>query len=96
MAPSKLEKEDHARDAAFNKAMHKDSAAAAGGFSAMLKKDKAAQKAAVDEYFKHWDEKAAATETDADREVCPSAWHIPFLNTNKFLICRLAELNMRP
>jgi sterol 24-C-methyltransferase len=69
MAPAKLEAEDKARDAAFNKAMHKDSAGATGGFSAMMKKDKIAQKAAIDEYFKHWDQKAAATETDADREV---------------------------
>jgi sterol 24-C-methyltransferase len=69
MAPAKLEAEDKARDAAFNKAMHKDSAGAMGGFSAMMKKDKVAQKAAIDEYFKHWDQKAAATETEADREV---------------------------
>jgi hypothetical protein len=69
MAPAKLETENHSRDAAFNKAMHQGSSAAAGGFSAMLKKDKAAQKAAVDEYFKHWDDKAAKDETDADREV---------------------------
>jgi sterol 24-C-methyltransferase len=69
MAPATVEREDHSRDAAFNKAMHKDSSGAMGGFSAMLKKDKAAQKAAVDEYFKHWDQKAAATETEADREV---------------------------
>ncbi|KAG4411167.1 Delta(24)-sterol C-methyltransferase [Cadophora malorum] len=68
MAPSKLETEDHTRDAAFNKAMHKDSSAAKGGFSAMMKKDKAAQKAAVDEYFKHWDDKAAKDETPEIRE----------------------------
>ena len=70
MAPAKLEAEDKARDAAFNKAMHKDSAGAMGGFSAMMKKDKVAQKAAIDEYFKHWDNKTAKDETDADREVC--------------------------
>lgn len=69
MAPTVLEKQDKARDAAFNKAMHKDSSNAEGGFSAMMKKDKAAQKAAIDEYFKHWDNKAAANETDKDREV---------------------------
>lgn len=69
MAPSKLETEDHARDAAFNKAMHKDSSSAEGGFRALLKKDKVAQKAAVDEYFKHWDNKAAKDETAADRDV---------------------------
>jgi sterol 24-C-methyltransferase len=57
------------RDAAFNKAMHQDSAQATGGFAAMMKKDKVAQKAAVDEYFKHWDNKAAKDETAADREV---------------------------
>ncbi|RDW66859.1 sterol 24-C-methyltransferase [Coleophoma crateriformis] len=67
MAPTKLEQEDHTRDAAFNKAMHQNSAQAAGGFSAMMKKDKAAQKAAVDEYFKHWDNKAAKDETAEDR-----------------------------
>ena len=69
MAPAVLEKQDKQRDAAFNKAMHKDSSNASGGFSAMMKKDKAAQKAAVEEYFKHWDNKAAKHETDADREV---------------------------
>jgi sterol 24-C-methyltransferase len=74
MAPSAtytnatLEKEDHARDAAFNKALHGRSSEAAGGLMAMRKKDEAAQKAAVDEYFKHWDNKAAATETEATRE----------------------------
>jgi sterol 24-C-methyltransferase len=68
MAPAKLETEDHQRDAEFNKAMHKDSANAAPGFRAMMKKDKAAQKAAVDEYFKHWDNKAAKDETPEVRE----------------------------
>lgn len=70
MAPTNLEREDHSRDAAFNKAMHKNSSKAEGGFSAMLKKDGAAHQASVDEYFKHWDSKAAKDETDADREVC--------------------------
>lgn len=68
MAPSKLEMEDHSRDAAFNKAMHKDSSNAEGGFRAMMKKDNTAQKAAVDEYFKHWDNKAAKDETKEDRD----------------------------
>lgn len=63
-----LEKEDHARDAAFMKALHGKSTEAAGGFAAMLSKDKEAKKIAVDEYFKHFDNKSAATETDADRE----------------------------
>ncbi len=71
MAPlqkSALEKEDHARDAAFKKALHGKSAETAGGFASMLSKDKDAKKVAVDEYFKHFDNKRAETETDADRE----------------------------
>ena len=64
-----LEKEDHTRDAEFNKAMHGKSAAAKGGMSAMLKKDTATQQAAVHEYFKHWDNKAAAEETEETRKV---------------------------
>lgn len=70
MTSVRLENEDHSRDAAFNKAMHQDSSNATGGFSAMMKKDKVAQKAAVDEYFKHWDNKTAKDETLEDREVC--------------------------
>jgi sterol 24-C-methyltransferase len=70
MAPIRLENEDHSRDAAFNKAMHGKSADDRGGMVAMMKKDRTAQKAAVDEYFKHWDNKAAGTETDETREVC--------------------------
>ncbi|ORY67505.1 sterol 24-C-methyltransferase [Pseudomassariella vexata] len=62
-----LEAQDKIRDAAFNKAMHGDSSAAKGGFTAMLKKDSSAQKAAVDEYFKHWDNKAAKDETEETR-----------------------------
>ncbi|KAF2176945.1 putative sterol 24-c-methyltransferase [Zopfia rhizophila CBS 207.26] len=46
-----LEKEDHKQDAAFNQAMHgKDSSGA--------------QKLAVDEYSKYWDNKTAAKETE--------------------------------
>ena len=67
MAPARLELEDHSRDAAFNKSMHRDSSRASS-FNAMLKKDAAAQKAAVDEYFRHWNSDAKV-ETDADREV---------------------------
>lgn len=69
MAPTALEREDLSRDAAFNQAMHGKSAKARGGLTAMRGKDTAAQKAAVDEYFKHWDNKGHADETDATREV---------------------------
>jgi sterol 24-C-methyltransferase len=92
MAPAKLETEDHTRDAAFNKAMHKDSSNAQGGFSAMLKKDKAAQKAAVDEYFKHWDNKAAKDETPEIREVHLAIFWIA-LRTN---FTRRGKLNTLP
>ena len=69
MSPIALEKEDHSRDAEFNKAMHGKSAKARGGMTAMLQKDRAAQQAAVDEYFKHWDNKTAADETEETRKV---------------------------
>ena len=69
MSPIALEQEDHSRDADFNKAMHGQSAKARGGMTAMLQKDRAAQKAAVDEYFKHWDNKTAADETEETRKV---------------------------
>lgn len=38
----------------------------------MMGKNNAAQKAAVDEYFKHWDNKAAKDETAEVRKVCGS------------------------
>jgi sterol 24-C-methyltransferase len=82
MAPSALEREDKARDAAFNKALHGKSAKAQGGLAAMRGKDAAAQKAAIDEYFKHWDNKDAADETPEIREVCECAIHIIELITN--------------
>ncbi|KAI9751250.1 MAG: glutathione synthetase ATP-binding domain-like protein [Chaenotheca gracillima] len=68
MSPMSLEHEDHVRDAAFNKALHGKTAAERNSFMAMLKKDPMAQKAAVDEYFRHWDNKAASAETQQDRD----------------------------
>lgn len=64
-----LEKQDRARDAAFNAAMHGSSAQAAGGVRAMFAKGREAKQAAVDEYFKHWDNKAAEVETEETRAV---------------------------
>lgn len=78
MSPVALEKEDHTRDAEFNKAMHGQTAKSRGGMTAILGKDKAAQQAAVDEYFKHWDNKAAKDETEETRKVC-NGW---LLNTS--------------
>lgn len=71
MAPaaiSPLEKEDHGRDAAFNKILHGTSAEKRGGMMAMLSKDAASQKAALEDYFKHWDNKTADTETEEIRK----------------------------
>jgi sterol 24-C-methyltransferase len=64
-----LEKEDKERDASFNKALHGKSSQAAGGIAAMFSKDKEAKQLAVDEYFKHFDNKTAKDESAADREV---------------------------
>lgn len=67
---SALEREDHNRDAEFNKAMHGNSAKARGGIAAMFSKGRDAKQAAVDEYFKHWDNKPAENETEDERAVC--------------------------
>ena len=69
MAPTALEQENHSRDADFNRAMHGKSFQAQGGLAALRGKDTAAQEAAVDEYFKHWDNKSAAEETEETRAV---------------------------
>ncbi|KAI5298592.1 hypothetical protein KEM56_003922, partial [Ascosphaera pollenicola] len=57
MSTHHLEQEDHARDAAFSTALHGKNAAALTGLAALRSKNKEAQRAAVDEYFKHWDNK---------------------------------------
>jgi sterol 24-C-methyltransferase len=69
MAPATLEQENHTRDAEFNRILHGKSSQSTGGFAAMRGKDAAAQKAAVEEYFKHWDNKDAADETEETRAV---------------------------
>lgn len=66
---TQLEEQDRTRDAAFNKALHGDSAFVQGGIRALISKGGEAQKAAVDEYFKHWDNKAAKDETAETRKV---------------------------
>jgi sterol 24-C-methyltransferase len=80
MAPARLETEDHQRDASFNQVLHGKSSQATGGLAAMRRKDAQAQKAAVEEYFKHWDNKSAAVETDETREVRSC----PFLSRHKY------------
>nr|POF03941.1 sterol 24-c-methyltransferase erg-4 [Quercus suber] len=68
MPVTALEKQDLQRDAAFKEALHGKTGASSNSFMNMLGKDHAAQKAAVDEYFKHWDNKASADETEEIRE----------------------------
>lgn len=68
MAPIALEPENHSRDAAFNEILHGKNVQGKG-FASMFTKDRAAHKAATEEYWKHWDNKEAATETDTIREV---------------------------
>ncbi|TDZ26254.1 Sterol 24-C-methyltransferase erg-4 [Colletotrichum orbiculare MAFF 240422] len=57
-----------ASDATFEKVLHKGTGKDNVGMSAMLKKDREAQKAATEEYFRHWDNKNAQQETKEDRE----------------------------
>lgn len=70
MAPAATwnpEKEDKSRDAAFSKVMH-GQAKQRGGLASMLGKDAASKKEALDEYFKHWDNKSAEVETEETRK----------------------------
>ncbi|KAI8293790.1 Sterol 24-C-methyltransferase [Colletotrichum sp. SAR11_240] len=58
-----------ARDATFEQILHKGTSKGNVGMSAMLKKDHEAQKAATEDYFRHWDNKLnAQKETKEDRE----------------------------
>lgn len=74
---SKLEREDKARDAEFNKALHGKSAQARGGMAAMFSKGHDAKQAAVDEYFKHFDGQSAKDETPEQRAVCSPRPRVP-------------------
>jgi hypothetical protein len=62
-----LEQEDKSRDAAFSKVLH-GKVNERGGLASMFGKDSASKKEAVDEYFKHWDNKAADVETEETRK----------------------------
>jgi sterol 24-C-methyltransferase len=83
-----LEKEDFERDAAFNKAMHGKSINGYG-LTALRNKDSAAQKAAMDAYFKHWDNKTADTETEATRK----ARRDEYASLTRQYVCRLLVLS---
>jgi len=68
MVATPLEKQDLQRDADFKTALHGKSGAEKAGFLAMLQKNHGAQNEAVDEYFKHWDNKLSSDETEATRK----------------------------
>lgn len=65
-----LQPENHEQDKAFGQAMHQKSSTKKGGFSAWMNKDHKAQKLAVDEYFKHWENVNPEEETEEIRAVC--------------------------
>lgn len=65
---AQLEREDKERDLAFKQALHGKTAAEKKGLFAAMGKDHDAQKLAVDSYFKHWDNKASADETEETRK----------------------------
>jgi len=67
VAPLTLEQENHARDAEYMKALHGKSTDSRGGLMAMMSKGADAKAASVENYFKHWDNKAAAEETPETR-----------------------------
>lgn len=81
-----LHTENHKQDAEFSRALHGKSVVAHTGLAALRNKNKEAQKATVDDYFKHWDRINAADETDETRKAswflllfrCPqSVWGKP-------------------
>lgn len=61
LAPKEFEK-----DKAFAQAMHGD--AKNGGFRAVVGKNREAHEAAVDGYFRHWDNRTAETQTEEDEQ----------------------------
>lgn len=63
---TKLAPKDFKADAEFAKALH-GTDTSTSGYTALLKKNKDAQEAAVDGYFKHWDNKDSHTQTEADQ-----------------------------
>lgn len=65
---SRLEPQNRQRDADFNKAYHGASSKTRGGMLSMMGKNVDAHSAAADDYWKHWDDKKAADETEETRK----------------------------
>lgn len=69
MAAITLETQDHKRDADFKQALHGKTGQDQNSFMNIMCKNKDAQKIAVDEYFKLWDNKGADDKTSKTREI---------------------------
>ena len=54
-------------NSAFDSLLHRATAEKDEGIAAILKKDHRAQKAASEDYFRHWDDKTPQQETEVDR-----------------------------
>ncbi|KAF5093203.1 hypothetical protein D0Z00_004188 [Geotrichum galactomycetum] len=65
---TKLAPKDFKADAEFAKAMHGSNNASKTGFSSLASKNEEAHLAAVDGYFKHWDNKNSETQTEEDQK----------------------------
>ena len=68
MSSITLEPQDLKRDADFKQALHGKTGQKSNSFLNIIQKNKEAQQLAVDEYFKHWDNQGADTETASTRE----------------------------
>ncbi|KAK7205974.1 sterol 24-C-methyltransferase [Myxozyma melibiosi] len=60
--------QDRETDAKFKEVMHGKDVASKTGFMSAISKNDDAQKAAVDEYFKFWDNKRPSNETEEDKK----------------------------
>ena len=86
-----------AKDASFDSILHRGTAGSKEGFAAVLQKDKEAHKAAVAEYFQHWDNKDAKDETEATRAVSAVFKEaLRIYSTNMLPLNRLAQLTTPP
>lgn len=59
---------ERATSSVFDTILHRSSTESQGGLRAMMNKDRSANAAAMDDYFKHWDKKTAEDETMTIRQ----------------------------
>ncbi|RFU30434.1 hypothetical protein B7463_g5899, partial [Scytalidium lignicola] len=65
---------EQVKNSAFDSILHQNSSKSQGGLRAMMKKDSTANIAAMDDYFRHWDDKKVEEETEAIREARKSEY----------------------